>query len=102
MTTSPEEAESVKALLQRNAAPEATLASEREQLVSERERGNLLQVERDRLRESIRQLQFRLQLLERSLSRKGNQQALPRLRRIVWMQSNWSWSSFRPSSRSMR
>ena len=95
MTTSPEEAVSVKALLQRNAALEATLASERE-------RGNLLEVERDRLLESIRQLQFRLQLLERSLSRKGNQQALPRLRRIVWMRSNWSWSSFRPSSRSMR
>ena len=60
MTTSPEEAVSVKALLQRNAALEATLASERE-------RGNLLEVERDRLRESIRQLQFRLQLLERSI-----------------------------------
>jgi len=52
--------ESIAALLQRNAALEATLASERE-------RGNLLEVERDRLRESIRQLQFRLQLLERSI-----------------------------------
>ena len=66
MSTSPLE-ENIAALLRRNAALEATLARERAQLLSERERGNLLEVERDRLRESIRQLQFRLQLLERSI-----------------------------------